>query len=193
MRILLSVILTTVCITLQGCHKSRQAAPVVKTAPESKALSQMKYDIVERDSFTVMGTLTRVTSAEETAEKYGEIWKEFEPYIDQIRPISTGWRCYGVDFATNKEGVFDYLAGMAVQSNATPPDPNLVTRKVPAARYAVFKCPYQEIGQTYQEIFGSWLPNSRYEIDKSACSFEMYAMRDRESRPVVIHIPIKNK
>jgi predicted transcriptional regulator YdeE len=187
MRTLLIVLTAIVCITTQGCNKNRQ------TAMETKTLPQLKYDIVDRNAFTVMGIQTRVTDAEQSSEKYTEIWKEFEPYIDQIRPISTGWRCYGVDFATNKEGVFDYLAGMAVQSNATPPDPNLVTRKVPAARYAVFKCPYQEIGQTYQDIFNNWLPDSRYEIDKSACSFEIYAMRGRESRPVVIHIPIKNK
>jgi predicted transcriptional regulator YdeE len=153
----------------------------------------MSYDIVERESFTVMGTLTRVTSADENSENYAAIWKEFEPYIDQIRPISVGWGCYGVDFATNQKGVFDYLAGMAVQNGAVAPDPNLVTRQVPAARYAVFKCPYQNIGQTYKEIFSKWLPKSRYEIDKAACSFEIYAMRGRETRPVAIHIPIKNK
>jgi predicted transcriptional regulator YdeE len=124
---------------------------------------------------------------------YSQIWKEFEPYIDQIRPISAGWRCYGVDFPADKKGVFDYLAGMAVQSDAAPPDKKLIVRKVPAARYAVFKCPYQKIGQTYQNIFKNWLPNSRYEIDDKACSFEQYAMRGREDRPVLIHIPIKNK
>lgn len=189
MRILLAVILAFSCITVQGCNKSRQA----KTAPENKSLTQMSYDIVERDSFTVMGTLTRVTSADENNEKYAAIWKAFEPYIDQIRPISTGWRCYGVDFPTKQQGVFDYLAGMGVQSDAVAPAPNLVTRKVPAARYAVFKCPYQDIGKTYQDIFNNWLPKSRYEIDKAACSFEIYAMRGRENRPVFIYIPIKNK
>ena len=189
MRTILIVLTTITCITIQGCNKSRQA----KTAPENKPLTQIIYDIVERESFTVMGTLTRVTAAEENSEKYAAIWKEFEPYIDQIRPISTGWRCFGVDFATNREGVFDYLAGMAVQSGATPPDNKLVVRKVPAARYAVFKCSYQDIGKTYQHIFDDWLPNSRYEIDKNACSFEIYAMRDLETRPVAIHIPIKNK
>lgn len=160
---------------------------------ETKTSPPLKYDIVDRNAFTVMGIQTRVTPDEENSEKYSEIWKEFEPYIDQIRPISVGWRCYGVDFPTKREKVFDYLAGMAVQNDAAAPDPNLITRKVPAARYAIFKCPYQDIGKTYQKIFSSWLPNSRYMIDASACSFEQYSMRDREDRPVAIHIPIKSK
>jgi predicted transcriptional regulator YdeE len=184
------IVLTAVaCISIQGCNKSHRA----KTAAENKPLTQMSYDIMERESFTVMGTLTRITPSDENSEKYEAIWKAFEPYIDQIRPISTGWRYYSVYYATKQQGVFDYLAGMGVQSDAAAPDPNLVARKVPAARYAVFKCPFQDIGKTYQEIFNNWLPNSRYEIDKKSCSFEIYAMRGRENRPVFIYIPIKNK
>ena len=189
MRTLLITLAVIACISIPGCGKGRQA----KTAPVSDPPVQMAYDIVELDSFTVMGIQIRITPAEENNEKYAAIWNEFEPYIDQIRPISTGRRCFGVDFPTDKKRVFDYLAGMAVQSGATPLDDKLIVRKVPAARYAVFKCPYQDIGRTYQEIFKNWLPNSRYEIDKGTCSFEAYPMRGRETRPVAIHIPIKNK
>ena len=187
MRTTWTVLMVIVCMTIQGCNKSQ------KVPLETKSSPKMKYDIVDRNAFTVMGILTRVKPEEETSEKYAEIWKKFENYTDQIRPLSVGWRCYGIDFPTKKEKVFDYLAGMAVQSDVVVPDPNLVTREVPAARYAIFKCPYQEIGQTYQEIFSNWLPNSRYKIDASACSFEQYSLRDREDRPVSIHIPIKNK
>ena len=82
---------------------------------------------------------------------------------------------------------------MAVQSSAAKPDPNLVTRNVPAATYAVFKCASQDMGKTYQYIYGEWLPKSRYKIDAAACCFEQYAPREWMNRPVYIYIPIVPK
>jgi AraC family transcriptional regulator len=152
----------------------------------------MKYNIVEKDAFTVMGTQTRITSADENnPDTYTKIWDGFEQYKTQLRPISVEWRYYGVDFPTKEKGVFEYIAGMSVRSDAAAPDPNLVIRNVPAARYAVFKCTSQTIGQTYKYIFSEWLPGSRYKIDTNACSFEQYAPREWMNRPVFIYIPIK--
>jgi predicted transcriptional regulator YdeE len=154
----------------------------------------MNYDIKEKDAFTVMGVQTRITSADEkNPNTYTKIWDAFEPYRTQLRPVSVEWRYYGVTFATDKKNVFDYLAGMPVRKDATPPDPNLVTREVPAARYAVFKCTGQDVGKTYQYIFSEWLPGSRYKIDSKACCFEQYAPREWMNRPVYIHIPIIKK
>jgi predicted transcriptional regulator YdeE len=80
-----------------------------------------------------------------------------------------------------------------VHSDATSPDKALVARNVPAARYAVFKCASQDMGKTYQYIYGEWLPKSRYKIDKNACCFEQYAPKEWANRPVFIYIPISPK
>jgi predicted transcriptional regulator YdeE len=178
----------------QGCNESQKASAGPKTSAKGEKPAAMNYDIKERDAFTLMGIQTRITSADEkNPDTYTKIWDAFEPYRTQLRPISAGWQLYGVTFATDKKDAFDYLAGMSVQSGAAKPDPNLVTRNVPAATYAVFKCASQDMGKTYQYIYGEWLPGSRYKIDKNACCFEQYAPREWMNRPVYIYIPIVPK
>jgi predicted transcriptional regulator YdeE len=82
---------------------------------------------------------------------------------------------------------------MSVHSDAIAPDINLVSRTVPAARYAVFKCASQDMGKTYQSIYNEWLPKSRYKLDSKACCFEQYAPKEWANRPVYIYIPISPK
>jgi len=188
------VTLSVVFITIPGCNESQQASTTPKISSKAEKPAAMNYDIKEKDAFTIMGIQTRITSADEkNPDTYTKIWDAFEPYKNRIRPISVEWRYYGITFVTGKKDVFDYLAGMPVQSGAAVPDPNLVTRQVPAARYAVFKCTSQDMGMTYQYIFSEWLPGSRYKIDTNACSFEQYAPREWMNRPVYIYIPISPK
>jgi predicted transcriptional regulator YdeE len=153
----------------------------------------MKYNIIERDAFTVMGLSNRVTTTDANSEKFDKIWQDFEPFRAQIRPLSTDWRYCGVRFTTKEKGVIDYVAGMAVRDDAAAPDPNLVTRKVSAARCAVFQCSSRDVEQTYQQIFNQWLPGSRYVLNKDAYTYELYLPRGRENRLALIHIPVINK
>jgi len=187
-------ILTIAFIATQGCNESQQASPGPKTSAKAEKTVAMNYDLKDKDAFTVMGVQTRITSADEkNPDTYTKIWDAFEPYKDQIRPLSVEWRYYGVDFAMDKKGTFDYLAGMSVHADAAKPDPNLVTRNIPAATYAVFKCASQDMGKTYEYIFSQWLPASRYKIDNKACCFEQYAPKEWMNRPVYIYIPIVPK
>ena len=152
----------------------------------------MKPKITGRDAFVVLGTMTRITPADENSDNYGLIWKNFESFHDQIKPLSTDGAYYGVSFATGEEGGFDYVAGMAVADVDAPPE-GLVIRNVPAARYAVFECPMQSIGDTYRTIFSEWLPSSPYTLSSSAPSFEQYPPAEEEGSLVRIHIPIEEK
>ena len=186
-RNLTVAIIIMTSIMTQGCNESQKASPAPKTAA-------MNYDIKERDAFTIMGTQTRITSADQkNPETYAKIWEAFEPYRTQLRPISTGWQLYGITFATDKKDTFDYIAGMAVQTGTAKPDPNLLTHNIPAAKYAVFKCTGKDIDKTYQYIYSEWLPKSRYKLDKNARCFEQYAPREWMIRPVYIYIPISPK
>jgi predicted transcriptional regulator YdeE len=192
-RNLTVAIIVMVSLMTQGCNESQQASSAPKT-PKAEKPAAMNYDLKDRDAFTVMGTQTRITSADEkNPDTYTKIWDAFEQYRTQLRPLSIEQRSFGITFATDKKDAFDYLAGVSVHSDATPPDKALVARKVPAARYAVFKCTSQNMGKTYQYIYGEWLPGSRYKIDKNAHCFEQYAPREWMNRPVYIYIPISPK
>jgi len=195
----------TVAITVmasiisQGCNESQKGTSAQQTGGKAEKQTAMNYDIKDRDAFTLMGIQTRITAAEEkNPETFNKIWDSFEQYKTILRPISVEWRYYGVSFPTNKKDAFDYLAGTPVHSDAKSPDPNLISRTVPAAKYAVFKCTSfgvadQDIGRTYQYIYGEWLPKSRYKLDKNACCFEQYAPREWANRPIYIYIPIVPK
>lgn len=152
----------------------------------------MNPKIIGRDAFVVLGTMTRITPADENSETYGLIWKNFESYHDRIKPLSTDGAYYGVSFATGEEGGFDYVAGMAVADVDAPPE-GLVLRHIPPVRYAVFECAVQSIGDTYRSIFSEWLPTSPYTLSSSAPSFELYPPAEEEVSLVRIHIPIEDK
>ena len=193
-RNLTVAIMVMVSIITQGCNESQKTSSAPQTSAKAEKTPAMNYDLKDRDAFTVMGTQTRITSTDEkNPETYTKIWDAFEPYRTQIRPLSIEQRSFGITFATDKKDAFDYLAGLSVHSDATPPDKTLVTRNVPAARYAVFKCASQDMGKTYQYIYSEWLPASRYKLDTAASCFEQYAPREWANRPVYIYIPIVPK
>jgi predicted transcriptional regulator YdeE len=187
-------IIVMVCITTQGCNESQQASTGPKQSAKTEKPAAMNFNIVERDAFTVMGIQTRITSADEkNPDTYTKIWDAFEQYKIQLRPLSIEQRFFGITFATDKKNAFDYLAGVSVHSDATPPDKIFAVRNIPAARYAVFKCTSEDMGKTYQYIYSEWLPGSRYKIDKNGCCFEQYAPKEWANRPVYISIPIVPK
>ncbi len=152
----------------------------------------MEARISERGPFAVMGTLTHISMADESAEAYGAIWKDFESRHDEIKSLSTDKAYYGVSFATDEEGVVDYVAGMAVGEVRVVPK-GLVIRPVSAARCAVFECHLQAIGKTYRYVFTEWLPGSPYEVDSAAPAYERYPPAGDEGSPVRIYIPIRAK
>ena len=152
----------------------------------------MQPKIINRNSFQVMGTLTRITPENENVETFGTIWQQFEAHRHLNMPRSTDQKYYGISFNTGEKGVRDYLAAMAVK-NVTATPKELVVREIPAAQYAVFECDVQKIGETYQFIFREWLPNSHYAFSELAPAFEEYPSECDDETPVLIHIPIVDK
>jgi predicted transcriptional regulator YdeE len=194
MRIITTLIVAiTIMVSLvtQGCGESQQASSAPKTSAKAEKPLALSYDFKDREAFTVMGLQTRITSADQkNPETYTKIWDAVEPYRMKLRPLSIEQRSFGATFPTNKKDAFDYLAGVSVHSDAMAPDINLVSRRVPAARYVVFKCTSQDMDKTYQYIYSEWLPGSRYKIDKNGYCFEQYAPKEWANRPVYIYIPI---
>jgi AraC family transcriptional regulator len=149
----------------------------------------MEPKILDRDSFLVIGTATRVTQENETSDYYTTIWQEFELRRGEVEPHSVDRAFYGLSFSGAEEGAFEYIAGMSVKDIPDIPR-GLVIREVPAARYVVFPCPLTAIGETYRYIFREWLPGSPLALSITAPVFEQYPPVGEEASPVLIHVPI---
>lgn len=152
----------------------------------------MEPRILHVDGFMIMGTVTRITMGSESIEEFRSIWNDFESWHEQIKMHSTDQCYYGMSFATEQEGVIDYVAGMAVKEIETVPD-GLMLREIPDAYYAVFACTVKTIGDTYRHIFSEWLPASKNQLDASAPTFEKYPPAGDTKSPVLIHIPIRQQ
>jgi AraC family transcriptional regulator len=178
-------ILVTLCIVTAGCNNQPKQA--------NHGEQSMELVICEREAFTVMGTSTRMSTREDSSDKYAKIWSEFERYNEQLKKVSTNQKYYGLSFATKQQDLIDYVVGMAVPDGTVPTSEVLVVRTIPTAQYAVFECPVEKIGQTYQYIFGKWLPNSPYTISQIAPAFEEYPPEGQEKLPIYIHVPVSKK
>jgi predicted transcriptional regulator YdeE len=95
----------------------------------------------------------------------------------------------GVSFPTDEERVIEYLAGMRVAPD-TPAPGGLEVRQVSGGEYAVFECPLDAIGPTYQYVFTVWLPNAAVQFDAGRAPFEEYPEKTPE-QPVRLHIPVQ--
>lgn len=97
----------------------------------------------------------------------------FESRRREIESVATQTVYFGVSFPTDEEGVTEYLAGMRV-ADGTPPPEGLEARTVSGGQYAVFECPMDAIGATYQHVFSVWLPSAAVQLDADRAPFEEY-------------------
>lgn len=179
-----------VSLLLMGCTPDRKAGGTNEQGSQKNYEAMKQPDIVHRERFLVMGTVTRRKSGAERPETFTAIWNEFETRREKIRLHSVDSKYYGVSFAAAQDGSFDYLAGMAVERAEDTPA-GVQVREVPAATYAVFACVVPSIGQTYGYIFGEWRSTCGYEMDPAKVAFEQYPPAADTNAPVLIHIPIR--
>lgn len=153
----------------------------------------MEPKIIQKEEFHVIGM-----------EYYGDnkngeipaMWGEFINRIQEI-PNRVNLNTYGVCSPIEKmtdESKFFYIAGVEVTCIDQIPE-GMVAKTVPAAQYAVFthKGSPDKLGQTYEYIMGTWLPNSGYKPMMSP-DFEFYDHRfkpDSENSEMFIYYPIK--
>jgi predicted transcriptional regulator YdeE len=140
-------------------------------------------------TFAVLGVASRIRRGSESPELFGRIWKEFESRRQEIEPVATQRVYVGVNFPTAEEGVTEYLAGMIVAAG-TPSPAGLEARTVSGGPYAVFECPVEAIGATYQHVFSVWLPGAPVQFDAGRAPFEEY-QEGTPPLPVRLHIPVR--
>ena len=152
----------------------------------------MEPTFVTREAFHVLGVHARVRP--ESAD-YHHIWKNrFEPHRDHIESVAARQGYYNVYFACKAPGWADLVAGMEVAADEAAPT-GAVLREVPAADYAVFKCPLSAIGTTWAFVYETWLPGSdEFAEDGAKACFEYFPPDfDTGKVPLLTHVPLKPK
>jgi AraC family transcriptional regulator len=132
-----------------------------------------------------------------------ELWQSFSPRRKEIKNLVNA-DLYSVEiypdtnffkrFDPTKE--FEKWAAVAVNDFSTVPD-EMAKLTIPEGEYAVFhyKGKPSDIQETFQYIYGVWLPNSEYKMDDRpyfALMGEKYKGEDPESEEE-FWIPIRKK
>jgi AraC family transcriptional regulator len=136
---------------------------------------EMKYKLVEKASFTVVGKSLKTTQEENMKTM------SIPRFWDRCNQDGTGERLcaldakkplLGVCYGDEPDGTFRYMVGMEAQG--TPPDFETLT--LPKATWAVFESigpmPHA-IQKVWNAIFQEFLPTSKYEHAPMA-DFELY-------------------
>ncbi len=178
---------------------------------EKKQLSSIRlkhlYDavtvrpqIIERDPVMIVGIRDKTTIR---TNKIPEMWKSFNPRINEIRNRTIPFRGYGIcevdplyamtEF--NEDSEYNEIVGVEVNQPEDIPE-GMVAKLLRGGKYAVFthKGKINNLMMTYDYIWGTWIPYSGYELDLRD-DFECYDDRflgpDDDRSQFDIFIPIK--
>lgn len=131
---------------------------------------------------------------------YGEVgatWGRLMMWAGMRGLIGPGMKMIGIvhdDPDVSPADKIRYDAAVTI-SRPVQPEGDFGVMEIAGGRYAVVthKGPYSELGQTYQRIFGGWLPRSGYPL-RDVPAFEQYLNSPQNTRPedllTLIHIPI---
>ncbi len=123
-----------------------------------------------RAATTLIGMRMEMSFAD---NQTGALWRQFMPRRDEIQNPA-GTELYSAEVypegyfaAFNPQATFEKWAAVAVSQGQEPPT-GMETLTVPGGLYAVFlhRGPASAGPQTYQYIYGTWLPASDYTLDE---------------------------
>lgn len=153
----------------------------------------MEPRVVYRNAFSVMGLVVRFTSDD---KQVGELWQRFvRDYEPKVRPFISEALFYGVTMPTDTEGMWDYMAGMAVgevKASKIPKDLKVWT--VPKGEFAMLETTLDTRDEAFDYIYRTWLPDSPYERDTNRPVLDVYSLRTTSGdSPVFIYIPLRSR
>ncbi len=147
----------------------------------------MEARVVTKPAFTVVGLRIR------TKPKSPEIpalWDQFVPRMGELQNVSEPYASYGV--MASVDGALDYMAGNP-GDNATELPAGMSAWEIGENTYAVFESTLPTLPETFDTIFGTWLPTSEYQ-QGSGPLLERYGETFSPENPVVsIYIPVRKK
>lgn len=157
--------------------------------------TDMNPKAVQQDGFTVVGIAVRTSNAEQMtpARPIGKQWERLmgEGLLAAI-PDKVDGKIVAVylEYANDKDGEYTYLLGARVTKSENLPA-GMVTKKVPAARYAVFT---SERGPVQKVIVDLWrrvwaTPKNELGGDRTyKADFEVYDERARNPADAVVDL-----
>ena len=164
-------------------------------AAEMKRESDMNPKAVQQEGFTVMGISVRTSNAEQTtpAAPIGKQWERlFKEGALAAIPNKADANIVAVysDYASDKDGEYDYLLGARVTKVESVPA-GMVVRNVPAGRYAVFtseRGPLQKVVvEMWQRVWAT--PKSALGGDRAyKADFEVYDQRAQNPADAVVDL-----
>ncbi|MFK7691748.1 GyrI-like domain-containing protein [Paenibacillus sp. HJGM_3] len=137
--------------------------------------NEMKYRIVQKEAFRIIGLMKRVPLIyqgvnPEIAAMVNELG---EARLVRLKEMSNVEPRGLINASTNfsegrlEHGELDQYIGAAVDRNTSSPDPMYTTLEVAASEWAVFEAvgPFPETLQnTWGRIYSEWFPSSGYEL-----------------------------
>lgn len=150
--------------------------------------------IIFKDTFTVVG-MEIITTQEDNNTNFTipKLWSRFNPRANEINNRHAGG--LGLCVSEGFENCdFSYMACCEVSAVDSIPE-GMIARTIPACKYLVFthKGSVDNLGETYDFIYGKYIPNANYEI-QTKVDFELYDERFNPDSPdseMDIYIPIK--
>lgn len=152
-------------------------------------------DLKTLPAFAVAGPSRRFDEA--TKSSIPQLWSRLIgglPFAGQ----TPGWATYGVVWGSDREeGTFDYMAGVGVEPDATPPE-GFEIRPIPAATYVVFRITldggplHPQVKAAMASIWGELFPATGLTLSETP-DFEVYDGKLAPTTPGAIidfHIPV---
>jgi AraC family transcriptional regulator len=147
----------------------------------------LKVTFVTKPAFTVVGLRLRTMPKSPEIPK---LWDAFVPRIGELQNISEPYVSYGV--MASAGDALDYMAGNAL-SEVTELPAGMSRWDIAETTYAVFESTISTLPETFDTIFGTWLPTSGYKQAEGPL-LERYGETFSPDNPVVsVYIPVTNK
>jgi len=155
----------------------------------------MEPRIEEKGPFTFVGLEITTTVAD---NQIPELWEEFIDRMDDIADVDDVHNTFGICQYVDAESMtedtpFNYMAAMAAAGAEDLPE-GMTVRNLPKRLYAIFthRGSLENLDETYQFIYGQWLPASDYELAPNE-ELEVYGEEfdpDKPNSALEIWIPL---
>ncbi|MFC1997523.1 GyrI-like domain-containing protein [Chloroflexota bacterium] len=175
------------------CPVKRASIPISIQSTQERKEQSMQPKIITKPAFKSVGmSYVGLNQAGEIPK----MWNVYNRRINEVAAIND--ICFGLCFSSIKgtsEGEFEYVASTEVKDDKNIPK-GMVYREVPEYKYAVFthNGKLDRLGETYEYIYKTWLPQSGYELHPDKYDMEVYDDRftpDSEDSAFDIYVALK--
>lgn len=172
----------------------RASIPISIQSLQEQKENKMEPKFITKPAFKAIG-LSYVGQNQQG--EIPQMWGTFNQRDQEIAAVENS-AAYGLCFSNPEgaaEGEFEYVAAFEVPDDQQVPE-GMVYREVPAYKYAVFTHhgKLDKLGETYEYIYNTWLPQSGVEVHPSKYDMEVYDGRfipDSDDSAFDIYLALK--